>query len=190
VSAVDRFLDFLFGIRWWQWLLGMGSLAGLYYVLAAFVLPFFKGVQEEHVEETERKKQEEEERRREAARQEREAQRREYLKAIPSGPVEAPGLPAATLRVRGRVVRVPQDAELTFGTQRGVGVQIMSRGISRRHAKIRPEPRGYVLYDLMSETGTQVNGQRVRSHTLLDGDRVQIGPVEVRFQLGPPPKDA
>ena len=41
-----------------------------------------------------------------------------------------------------------------LATQRGVTVPIMSRGVSRVHAKIRPEPQGYVLYDLKSGTGT------------------------------------
>lgn len=186
---MEEFLDAIFAIRWWQWLAGTVAAAGLYYVVAALTLPFFKRVQVEHEEEEERKRQEEEEERKRQERQAREAERREYLKRIPSGPVEPLDLAKATVRVRHRSLRLPTDAEVTFGTQRGVTVAVMARGVSRQHAKIRPEPRGYVLYDLLSQTGTFVAGSRVESKVLADGDVIRIGPVEILFQLGEAPKD-
>ena len=117
------------------------------------------------------------------------AERREYLKKIPSGPVEPVDLPKAALHVRKRIVAVPSDAETTFGTRRGVGVQLMVRGVSREHAKIRPEPAGYVLYDLMSPSGTFVGEERVERKVLADGEVFRVGPVEILFRLGDAPRE-
>jgi len=180
---MEQFLDFIFGIQWWQWLLAMSCLAGLYYVLAAYALPFLKGVQDEHAEQTERQRQEKEEQEKAEDRRKREADRKKHLKTIPSGPLEPANLPKAVVTVRNRNLAVSPDQETVFGTQRGVAVPIMARGVSRHHAKVRPEPRGYVLYDLVSETGTFVAGQRIDSKVLADGDHIRIGPVELVFRV-------
>jgi len=182
---MERVLDLLFGIRWWHWLLGMSGVAGLYYLVAGVVLPYFKGVTDEHAEDAERQRQEEQDKQRLEARKARDAERKQYLKHIPSGPVEPVELPKALVRVRNRNFQVPQDRELVLGTRRGVDVPVMARGVSRDHAKIRPEPQGYVLYDLMSEAGTFVAGERIQRRLLADGDRIRIGPVEAIFSLAP-----
>jgi pSer/pThr/pTyr-binding forkhead associated (FHA) protein len=179
---MERFLDFIFGIAWWHWLLGMSILAGLYYLLAGHILPFLKGVHDEREEEQARQREEQEKQERQEAAQSREAERRKYLKTVPSGPVAEVDLPDARVRVRNRFHRVPSDAELVFGTARGCTVRIMVRGVSRQHAKIRPEPRGYVLYDLLSETGTLFQGKVIRNKLLEHGDRFHLGPVEVLFE--------
>jgi hypothetical protein len=179
---MERFLDFIFGIAWWHWLLGMSALAGLYYVVAGHILPFLKGVHDVREEEQARQREEEEKQQRQEAAQSRGAERRKYLKTLPSGPVEDVDLAPARVRVRNRYYPVPLDAELIFGTARGCAVQVMVRGVSRQHAKIRPEPRGYVLYDLLSDTGTLVEGKAIRSKLLENGDRFRLGPVEVLFE--------
>lgn len=187
---MEEFFDFVFAVRWWHWLAGMAALAGLYYLVAGVVLPHFKRLEAERLAEGERKKEEAEEEDKRQERQQREAVRRKYLKQIPSGPVEPVDLPRALVRARNRSYQLPTDAETVFGTQRGVAVPIMSRGVSRQHAKIRPEARGYVLYDLRSEAGTLVGGERVEAKVLADGDVIRIGPAEVLFKLGKaPPSD-
>lgn len=185
----ERFLDLIFGIQWWHWLLGVSGIAGLYYLVAGVLRPYLKGVQHHIAEEQERKRQEKEEEEKRQTRAVREDQRHAYLKTIPKGPVEPVDLPRATLRIASKSFQLPRDAEVTFGTRRGVTVPIMHRGVSRDHAKIRPEARGYVLYDLMSGTGTFVGSQRVESKVLADGDHIRIGPVEMRFHRAPPLKD-
>jgi pSer/pThr/pTyr-binding forkhead associated (FHA) protein len=184
---MERLLDFIFGIAWWHWLLGMTALAGLYYVVAGQILPFLKGVHNEREEEQTRRREKQEKQQRQEAAQSREAERRKYLKTLPSGPVEEVDLPQARVRLRNRYYPVPRDAEIVFGTARGCAVQIMVRGVSRQHAKIRPEPRGYVLYDLLSDTGTLVEGKAIRSKLLENGDRFRLGPVEVLFEYATVP---
>jgi len=186
---MERLLDLIFGIHWWQWLAGTACMAGLYYLVAGVVLPRIRKLQRARAEEAARLEQEEAERQREQEKQQREAVRRDYLKKIPSGPVQAVDLPKAFLRLHNRYVPLPQGSEATLGTRRGVSVQVMSRGVSREHAKIRPEPRGYVLYDLLSTTGTWVGGERVESKVLADGDSIRLGAAEMVFKLGEAPAE-
>ena len=47
--------------------------------------------------------------------------------------------------------------------------------ISRKHAKIRPEKEGYVLYDMLSRNGTYVNKKKIKGYVLKNGDLISIG---------------
>jgi hypothetical protein len=179
---MERFLDFIFAIAWWHWLLGTSVVAGVYYLAASHMLPFLKGVQDEREEEVERQREEEAEEERQRAAKTRLRERRKHLNTIPSGPVEAVELPPARVRVRNRYHPVPLNAETIFGIAQDATVRIMVRGISRHHAKIRPEPSGYVLYDLKSGAGTLVDGEAVPSKRLAHGDRFCLGPVDVLFE--------
>lgn len=67
------------------------------------------------------------------------------------------------------------NASLSFGRAPECTVVIHSTRASRRHAEIRFEAAGLVLYDLGSGNGTQVNGVRITSRTLVHGDRIEIG---------------
>lgn len=54
--------------------------------------------------------------------------------------------------------------------------------VNPRHASIRTVPGGYELEDLNSSAGTYVNGRRVSSTRLRNGDQVQIGATVFQFQ--------
>ncbi|HEU5059412.1 MAG TPA: FHA domain-containing protein, partial [Kofleriaceae bacterium] len=56
------------------------------------------------------------------------------------------------------------------------------RTVSRLHAQLRWVNGGWVLSDLGSMNGTWVNGWRIDEAWIRDGDRVQLGAVEVRFR--------
>lgn len=56
-------------------------------------------------------------------------------------------------------------------------------GVSRFHAEIERIREGYVLRDLGSTNGTLVGGRRVRERLLEDGDVLECGDVEMRFEL-------
>ena len=59
--------------------------------------------------------------------------------------------------------------------------------ISRRHAQILADGRGYSLEDLGSENGTFINDMRLapnRPQLLRNGDIVQIGKLQMQFSLG------
>jgi hypothetical protein len=113
-----------------------------------------------------------------------EQKREARLKEIPDGPIEDNDLPSATVRIRNRVEKISSGAEFAIGKAPDNDLVVAELGISRRHAKIRPEKGGYVVYDLVSTRGTYVNGQKVTKRVLRDGDEIRIGPDPIIFNLG------
>ncbi|RAP25824.1 hypothetical protein C2W64_02298 [Brevibacillus laterosporus] len=78
------------------------------------------------------------------------------------------------------------ETECTIG-RRGATYQpdlsFTSLFISRQHAVIRQERDQYVLYDLNSKHGTEVNGQPLQNapHLLQYGDRITLAKGEAEF---------
>ena len=60
-------------------------------------------------------------------------------------------------------------------------IHIPEERVSRKHAQIAFGPGGYAIYDLNSENGTYVNGNRIREHFLMDGDLVLIGTTQFLY---------
>jgi diguanylate cyclase (GGDEF)-like protein len=72
-----------------------------------------------------------------------------------------------------------------IGRDDSVDIQIKDIRISRQHFQINIIEGVAVLEDLGSTNGTYVNGQRIKSHTLIDGDKIQIpGSVVIKFAYG------
>jgi pSer/pThr/pTyr-binding forkhead associated (FHA) protein len=53
--------------------------------------------------------------------------------------------------------------------------------VSRNHFRVLLEDGAWMLYDLGSRNGTAVNGARVTSRPLADGDRIVAGATELEF---------
>ena len=81
----------------------------------------------------------------------------------------------------GRRVRLADEAA-TIGRLPDCTVSIADPQVSRRHAEIRPQGDGYVVYDLGSMNGTLVNGVAVQRHALQDGDEIAVGSTKLRFE--------
>ncbi len=73
---------------------------------------------------------------------------------------------------------------VTMGRLPECTVSFDDPNISRVHAEIRPDGGGFMLIDKGSTNGTRVNGERVSTHRLLDGDRMCIGATEIDFRAG------
>lgn len=75
--------------------------------------------------------------------------------------------------------------EVVIGRNPTTDITLLDEGISREHALILfdDEAPGYVIEDLQSTNGTKVNGKRVRSACLAEGDEIQIGETLFRFVL-------
>jgi hypothetical protein len=83
------------------------------------------------------------------------------------------------------------DAPCSFGRNPDNTVVTANARASRRHAEIRREGDGFVLYDLGSANGTLVNGQRIAApHRLRNGDLIEIGDETFRFEQPQPAVDA
>ncbi len=53
--------------------------------------------------------------------------------------------------------------------------------VSRKHAEFRRDENGFTVNDLASLNGTYLNGARVDSAQLVDGDEVQVGKFKLTF---------
>lgn len=69
----------------------------------------------------------------------------------------------------------------TLGRTPANTIQIQDTSASRKHCMIKIESDHYILRDLQSGNGTQVNGERIKDHYLEDGDRIQIGTTVLKF---------
>ena len=74
------------------------------------------------------------------------------------------------------------DDVITIGRSKDNHVVLFDHTASRRHAKVRRTPDGYLLMDLDSHNGTHVNGGRVTSRILRHNDIVEIGTSVLSFQ--------
>lgn len=71
---------------------------------------------------------------------------------------------------------------ITIGRSKDNHIVLFDHTASRRHAKVRKTPDGYLLMDLDSHNGTHVNGSRVTSRILRHNDLVEIGTSVLSFQ--------
>ena len=74
------------------------------------------------------------------------------------------------------------EAVVTVGRKPESTLQMADPNVSRNHAEIRPHGNGWLLVDLGSTNGTRLNGARVSSHELVDGDEIAFGNTIVRFE--------
>ena len=85
----------------------------------------------------------------------------------------------------GRTDRIALgNGELVIGRDPGCDLCLEDVGVSRRHAVIRPDADGYVVADLGSKNGTQVNGQTLPVARLSDGDVVVCGTRSMVYRQG------
>jgi pSer/pThr/pTyr-binding forkhead associated (FHA) protein len=75
--------------------------------------------------------------------------------------------------------------ETLIGRNPTTDITLLDEGISREHALIlRDEATSsFTIEDLQSTNGTKVNGKRVRSAVLADGDEIEVGHTRFRFEL-------
>ena len=87
------------------------------------------------------------------------------------------------MSVLGKVCdRIEVDRELTLGREPSAEVWLNDPAVSRRHATVKPGPRGgCILEDLDSTGGSFVNGHRFDTHECTVGDRLQVGPFFFQY---------
>jgi len=87
-----------------------------------------------------------------------------------------------TLTVDGRGVPLTGD-RVVIGRSRECDIRLDDGNVSRRHVElVREGPSEWVVVDLGSTNGTEVNGRKVQRRTALDdGDRITIGSTELVF---------
>lgn len=74
------------------------------------------------------------------------------------------------------------DNEVHMGRELDNTLRLPDPSISRHHCVIRKVGGGFEIQDLQSSNGVLVNGNRVQSSPVRDGDRITLGQVQLTFQ--------
>jgi pSer/pThr/pTyr-binding forkhead associated (FHA) protein/uncharacterized RDD family membrane protein YckC len=74
------------------------------------------------------------------------------------------------------------DNEVHIGRELDNTLRLPDPSISRHHAVIRKMGGGYEIQDLQSSNGVLINGNRVQSSPIRNGDRITLGQIQLTFQ--------
>jgi hypothetical protein len=74
------------------------------------------------------------------------------------------------------------ESVITIGRHPESNLVLADPNVSRNHAEIRPQGDGFVVVDLGSTNGSRVNGVRVGTQVLEDGDELTFGNTRMRFE--------
>jgi len=73
------------------------------------------------------------------------------------------------------------DVEVTLGRELDNAMRLPDPSISRHHAVVRQAAGGHEIQDLGSSNGVLVNGNRVETAQLQDGDRITLGQLQLTY---------
>jgi hypothetical protein len=74
------------------------------------------------------------------------------------------------------------ESIITIGRHPDSNLVLADPNVSRNHAEIRPQGDRYVVVDLGSTNGSRINGVRVDTQVLNDGDELTFGNTRMRFE--------
>src|SRR5215211_1039033 len=87
------------------------------------------------------------------------------------------------LLVGGGRRNVLSGSRVVVGRSREADIVLQDPNVSRRHAELRRNDGGWQIVDLGSTNGIKVNGRRVDSQPLRQGDQITIGVTDLTFEL-------
>jgi hypothetical protein len=73
-------------------------------------------------------------------------------------------------------------AELSIGRADQSDIALSDPGVSRNHARVLREGDDFIIEDLRSTNGTEVNGKPVRRRRLADGDVIKLASSTLQFR--------
>ncbi len=82
----------------------------------------------------------------------------------------------------GESVHDVSKRSVLIGRGRQCDLILTDTNVSRRHAEIRQRGNDYLVVDLDSTNGVEVNGQKIKTRVLQNGDLITIGKTRVRFE--------
>lgn len=74
------------------------------------------------------------------------------------------------------------ESIISIGRHPDCNLVLADPNVSRNHAEIRPQGDRYAVVDLGSTNGSRVNGVRVDTQVLEDGDEIMFGNTRMRFE--------
>jgi hypothetical protein len=97
-----------------------------------------------------------------------------------TAPPPEPEREVVTLTLAGRAHPITSRS-VVIGRSRECDLRITDGNASRRHAEVVQEGATYLVVDLGSTNGTEVNGRRITREKLRNGDRITIGATDLVF---------
>jgi len=79
----------------------------------------------------------------------------------------------------GEMFSLEDSGTIIIGRSSEAQFQLTDEGVSRRHVRVLCSVDEMVIEDLGSANGTRVNGEKIAVHTLVDGDKIQLGSTSV-----------
>jgi pSer/pThr/pTyr-binding forkhead associated (FHA) protein len=76
------------------------------------------------------------------------------------------------------------SVDSVIGRSPEASIQIRSNMVSRKHISLKRENSELICTDLMSHNGLFLNGIKIHSATLRDGDTIQIGDIIFLYNQG------
>jgi hypothetical protein len=74
------------------------------------------------------------------------------------------------------------ESIITIGRHPDSNLVLADPNVSRNHAEIRPKGDRYIVVDLGSTNGSRINGVRIDTQVLNDGDELSFGNTRMRFE--------
>lgn len=74
-----------------------------------------------------------------------------------------------------------EGSTTSIGSDPDCKLALTSPGVEARHCVFQRGESGFEVFDLFSESGTLVNGQKVEGHALRTGDQITIGSVRIVY---------
>ncbi|MDD7465264.1 MAG: DUF3662 and FHA domain-containing protein [Actinomycetaceae bacterium] len=91
------------------------------------------------------------------------------------------------------IIEIGDDRYILTGAVTVIGrgsasdIVVRDPGVSRRHLELRVTPNGVIARDLDTTNGTFVEGHKISSATLVDGNTITIGTTTIMFWTSPEP---
>ena len=79
-------------------------------------------------------------------------------------------------------------ASIVVGREKGCDIVVENVGVSRRHCEFRLESGLYFLYDLNSNNGVYVNGQKITRYQVQSSDEISLGKFVLKAEIAGQPK--
>jgi hypothetical protein len=95
------------------------------------------------------------------------------------------GAPASLVLIQGgQPIRTYplREAEMTIGRAEQSDIALSDPGVSRNHARVVREGDDFIVEDLRSTNGTEVNGQPIRRRRLASGDMLKLASSTLQFR--------
>lgn len=79
---------------------------------------------------------------------------------------------------------------LLIGRAQGCDLMLQHESVSRHHARVSRNRKGWMITDLGSKNGIKINTFRTTQQQLCDGDRIDLGTIRLNVSIRPDPPTA